>query len=192
MASLGCANGLVLFNENSSAVCDECVLGKLSRLPFGLGHEKASTPGQRIHSDVFGPLQVAAPGGNRYFVTLKDDHSGWYVTRLLKSKSEAAMQDFKAHVKKQTGREVKIIRLENGGEYLNSNNLKDWLAENGVHHERSTPYMPQQNGVAERTNRTIMEAARSMLHGKKGTSTTLGCNSCLESNDHQQQRCNPI
>jgi hypothetical protein len=102
MASLGCANGLVLFNDNSSAVCDGCVLGKMNRLPFGLGHEKAPTPGLRIHSDVCGPLQVVTPGGNRYFVTLKDDHSGWCVTQLLKSKSEAAVaiQDFIAHVKK--------------------------------------------------------------------------------------------
>lgn len=168
MASLGCANGLVLFNDNSSAVCEGCVLGKMSRFPFGLGHEKASTPGQRIHSDVCEPLQIATPGGNRFFVTLKDDYSGWCATRLLKNKSEVAgvIQDVVAYVKNQTGKEVKIIRSDNGGEYLN-NLLKDWLAENGIHHERSTPYTPQQNEVAERMNRTIMEAARSMLHWKK-------------------------
>lgn len=64
MESLGCANGLVVFNDNSSAMCEGYVIGKISRFPFGLGHEKESTPGQRIHSDVAEPLQVATPGGN--------------------------------------------------------------------------------------------------------------------------------
>lgn len=150
MESLGCANGLVLFNDNSCAVCEGYVIGKISRFPFGLGHEKASTPGQRIHSDICGPLQVATPGGNRFFVTLKDDYSGWCATRLLKNKSEVAVvrQDFVAHVNNQTGKEVKIIRSDNGGEYPNNHLKTGWQAK--LAGKRSTPYTPQQNGLVER------------------------------------------
>ena len=77
----------------------------MSRSLFGHGHEEASATGQRIHSDVFGPLQVATPVGNRLFVTLKDDYSGWCATRELNNKSDVAvaLQDFLAHVKNQTG-----------------------------------------------------------------------------------------
>jgi transposase InsO family protein len=167
MESLGCANGLVLFNDNSCAVCEGYVIGKISRFPFGLGHEKASTPGQRIHSDICGPLQVATPGGNRFFVTLKDDYSGWCATRLLKNKSEVAVvrQDFVAHVNNQTGKEIKIIRSDNGGEYPNNHLKTGWQAK--LAGKRSTPYTPQQNGLVERMNRTIIEAAKIMLHWKK-------------------------
>lgn len=168
MASLGCANGLALFNDNPSAVCEGCVFGKMHRASFKLGHKRAVSPGERIHSDLCGPFQVTTPSGNRFFATFKDDYSSWCSTRLLKNKSElaSALQEFVVQVKNQTGRGVKIIRSDNGGEYL-SNDLRSWLAEKGIQHERSTPYTPQQNGVAERMNRTIVEAARSMLHGKK-------------------------
>jgi len=148
MSSLGSANGLTLFND-TPILCEGCIFGKMHRSPFTRGHVKATSIGDRIHTDVCGPIQVITPGKNRYFVTFKDDLSGWCSTILLKKKSEVenAIQQFVAHVKNQKGKEVKIIRSDNGGEYL-SNELKLWLLEHGIHHERSTPYTPQQNGVA--------------------------------------------
>ena len=107
---------------------------------------------------------MVTPGGNRYFVTFKDDFSSYCTTKLLKKKSEVAvaLQNFVATVKNQKREGVRCIRTDNGGEYL-SGELQGWLNKEGIKHEKST----QQNGVAERTNRTLMEAARSMLYGKK-------------------------
>lgn len=168
MASLGCTSGLALFNDDLSTLCEGCIMGKMQRFPFKHGHEKATAPGQRIHSDICGPIQVTTPSGNRYFATFKDDYSSYCTTSLLKKKSEmaTALQNFVTKVKNQIHKDVKCIRSDNGGEYLSSE-LQNWLNKEGISHERSAPYTPQQNGVAERTNRTLMEAARSMLYGKK-------------------------
>ena len=68
-------------------------------------------------------------------------------------------------MKNETGNQIKTLRTDNGGEYININ-LKKFLAKKGIRRETSAPHTPQQNGAAERENRTIMESARSMLHGK--------------------------
>ena len=60
---------------------------------------------------------------------------------------------------------VKGLRSDNGGEYL-SNDFKQYLSENGIHHQLTVAYTPQQNGVAERMNRTLLDLVRSMLHHK--------------------------
>ena len=165
MASLGCTNGFAVFNDDLS---EGCILGKMQRLSFKRGHEKATAPGQRIHSDVCGPIQVITPAGNRYFGTFKDDFSSYCTKKLLKKKSEVAvtLQNFVATVKNKKREGVRCIGIDNGGEYL-SGELQSWLKKEGINHEKSIPYTPQQNGVAERTNWTLMEAARSMLYGKK-------------------------
>lgn len=74
--------------------------------------------------------------------------------------------NFAALLKTETRRNVKKIRSDNGGEYC-SKEFQDWLAKNGIRRETTAPYTPQQNGVAERGNRTIMEATRSQMHAKK-------------------------
>lgn len=69
-------------------------------------------------------------------------------------------------MKAETGQHAKILRSDGGGEFCN-NNLRDWLETNGITHQVTPPYTPQLNGVAERTMRTVVESARSQLHGKK-------------------------
>lgn len=195
MASLGATTGLGLFNDQlkSSDQCKGCLLGKMHRLPFKSGRQRATTVGQLIHSDVCGPMQVATPGGCRYFVTFKDDFSGWCVTRLLKNKSDVAaiLQEFVTQLESETGKKVKTIRTDNGGEYI-GRHLETWLTESGIRHECSVPYTPQQNGVAERLNRTIMEAVRSQMHsmdvplelwGEAVISTTYVINRSISSLD---------
>lgn len=71
-------------------------------------------------------------------------------------------------MKKQIRKDVNCIRSDNGGKYLNSE-LQSWLNKEGISHEKSALYTFQQNGVAKRTNRKLMGAARSMLYGKKVT-----------------------
>ena len=86
---------------------------------------------------------------------------------FLQSKDQALskFKQFKALVENHTGRKIKSMRTDRGGEYLGED-FKTFLAEHGIKAQRTAPYTPQQNGVAERANRTIMESARAMLHAK--------------------------
>lgn len=70
--------------------------------------------------------------------------------------------EFKNRVENETERKIKTVRGDNGTEYEN-NNFADFFAKHGIKHEKSAPYSPQQNGLAERMNRTIIEKVRCML-----------------------------
>ena len=83
-----------------------------------------------------------------------------------KSQLDQCLREFVAQLKGETNKEVKTVRSDNGGEYFGGE-LVTWLAERGIRHESSAPHSPQQNGVSERTMRTVMEAARSQMHAMK-------------------------
>ena len=104
----------------------------------------------------------------KYFVTFVDDHTRYVWAYILKSKDEvfAHFQKWKAQVEKSTGREVKILRSDNGGEYT-SKEFNSYLITEGIKHEQTTPHTPQQNGVAERLNRTLIEGVQTMLADSK-------------------------
>jgi len=97
-------------------------------------------------------------------MTFTDDFSRKTWIYFLKKKDEAFMwfRTFKAFVENMTGKKIKILRTDNGTEY-ESNEFKDFCREAGIKRETTTAYTPEQNGVAERKNRTIVEAARAML-----------------------------
>jgi hypothetical protein len=103
--------------------------------------------------------------GCEYYLTFIDDHSRKTWIYFLKAKSDvfARFQEFRALVENQTGKKIKVLRSDNGGEY-SSRQFVDFYAQNGIRREMTVPYNPQQNGVAERKNRAITGAARSMLH----------------------------
>jgi len=71
--------------------------------------------------------------------------------------------EFKALVEKELGKKIKALRSNNGGEYV-SQEFKDFYVAEGIKQELTTPHNPQQNGVAERKNITIVGAAQAMLH----------------------------
>ena len=111
------------------------------------------------------PVRSCA-GGYRYFVTFIDDYSRRMAVYLLRDKSAASMaaklEDYKRYSEQETGQRMKCVRSDNGTEYTGE--LSQLLRAAGIRHETSTPYSPQQNGVAERANRTLQEAARCFLH----------------------------
>ena len=117
-----------------------------------------------IHTDVCGPMQTSTPSGNRYFLTMIDDHSKYTVVYLLKHKSEVSskIKDYVKYVQTKFQITPKTIRSDRGGEYT-AENLKTFLTNEGIQTEFTNPYTPQQNGVAERKNRYLVEMARSML-----------------------------
>jgi len=101
----------------------------------------------------------------KYFVTFIDEKSKYTWITLLPSKDRVfeAFVNFQAYVTNHYNATVKVLRSDNGGEYT-SHAFKNHLAKHGIVHQTSCPYTPQQNGVAERKNRHLMEVARSMMY----------------------------
>jgi len=168
--------------DNSDPPCDGCVIGKGHREPIPKSVKfKSTTLLQLVHSDLNGPLEVPSLGGSKYFVTFIDDFSKWTVVYMMRNKSETfeRFKQYHAYSQLHTGHTVshlnvihrssktkdqlKALRTDNGGEYL-SNEFKDYLLACGISHQLTVAYTPQQNGVAERMNRTIMDLVRSMIH----------------------------
>ena len=118
-----------------------------------------------IHSDVCGPMENVLIGGSRYFLTFTDDFSRNTFVYFLKNKSDVLkyFKEFVTMAEKQTGKCVKALRSDNGTEFTN-NAMSSFLKEKGILRQLTAPYTPQQNGVSERKNRTIVESARCMLH----------------------------
>lgn len=166
MESSGAVDGLSISTSDKSKFCEGCVFGKHHRQPFPTdGRNRAKRIGEIIHSDLVGPMSVNSPGGARYFALFKDDFSGFCSVSFLKHKSEAAnsFQAFVHRVEVETGNRINTLRTDNGGEYVGSS-FEEWLKTKGIRHETTVPKTPQQNGVSERQNRTVIESARSMLH----------------------------
>ena len=114
--------------------------------------------------DLFGPVAYISIGGNKYGFVIVDDFSRFTWVFFLQDKSEV-QETFKKFARRaQNEFEVKIkrIRSDNGSEFKNTS-IEKFLDEEGIKHEFSAPYTPQQNGVVERKNRTLIEAARTML-----------------------------
>ena len=146
--------------------CEGCLMGKQARLPFPKKSDSKSTkPLELIHSDVCGPLNVSSLGGSRYFMTVIDDYSKYFTVYPLKHKDEALskFKDYATNVENRFGTKIKKLRSDNGGEYI-SNEFTRFLNEHGIAHDTTNPYSPQQNGVAERANRTLVETIRCMMH----------------------------
>lgn len=155
--------GKYKFNERE--LCETCVAGKQQNNSFSGTRPRTVRVLQRVHSDLCGPITPVAFNGDRYFMTFIDDFSHFVIVFGLKRKSEAAkaIKNYVAMVTtKFPGLQIEKFRCDNGSEYFNSV-VKDFFAENGTQFEPSNPYTPQQNGVAERMNRTLLEKARCML-----------------------------
>lgn len=148
--------------------CDVCAKGKQTRRPFGNAGNRANQLLELVHSDVCGPMQTASLGGAKYFLLFIDDFSRMTFVYFLRAKSEVVDRfvEFKQFVENQLERKIKILRSDNGTEYMNQRMAKI-LERNGILHQTSTPHTPQQNGLAERMNRTVVEKARCMLFDAK-------------------------
>lgn len=150
-------------------ICEGCMNGRQNRLPFDDSTSSYELL-ELIHSDVCGPMQTLSIGGSRYVITFTDHYSHTTKCYYLPDKKAATclekFKEYKAQTEAMTGKKIKILRTDGGGEYINEA-FQDYLKENGIQHQRSIRYTPQQNGVAERINRTLEEKTRSMLHSAK-------------------------
>ncbi|CAI7845909.1 unnamed protein product [Closterium sp. NIES-54] len=124
--------------------CPTCLETKFTKFPFSSGTGPAKAPLAQVRMDVVGPTRAPSLSGSRYFLTIVHDHTP----------------------QKKSGHKVKGIRTDNGGEFIGAD-FEAVLKKKGIQHQLTVPYNPQQNGVAERFNRTLQEGARTLL-GRAG------------------------
>jgi len=109
-------------------------------------------------------MRTLSNGEAKYFVTFIDDCTRWCEVRFMKSKNEVLkkFRSYKARMENEHRTKIKSIQSDNGREYVNLE-FEEFLKTNGIEHRTSAPYTPQQNRVAERFNRTLIEWARCSL-----------------------------
>ena len=153
--------------------CVDCIKGKLpARARKGKRSRKLNIL-ELIHTDISGPITPTAMGGYRYFITFIDDYSrfGWVELLTEKSESLDAFKTFKVAVELKFGQKIKCVNSDRGGEYYgrydetgrNPGPFARYLQDCGIEASYTMPGTPEQNGIAERRNRTLMDMVRCML-----------------------------
>lgn len=157
----------IQFDGKPSSICRGCALGKQHKAsyPVDTFKERSKVPGELLHADLCGKMSQPSLGGAHYYLLIKDDCTSYRFVSFLKAKGEAIRFFLKVirYIERTTGNRTKTLRTDRGGEFC-STEFDLLLEREGVVCETSMPYTPQQNGYVERDNRTICEAARSMLH----------------------------
>ena len=145
--------------------CVSCLRGKQTRRSFPQATlYRANNLLELVHGDLCGPITPATPAQKRYIFVLVDDHSRYMWTILLGEKSEAfdKFKRFKEISLQETQSEIKTFRTDRGGEFT-SHEFQAYCDKNDIKRHLTAPYSPQQNGVVERRNRTLLEMTRSLL-----------------------------
>ncbi|KAJ9529713.1 hypothetical protein QJQ45_014482 [Haematococcus lacustris] len=155
-------------------VCIGCIKGKHHRnVAFAQPSSNTApvtAPLGLIHMDVCGPISPPARDGSLYLATFLDDFTRLSVVMPMRSKAQvpSIVKQVIEQLETQSGQRCKAIRTDNGTEYVNKQ-MQQYCSDKGIIHQHSAPYSPEQNGAAERLNRTIMEKTRSILHaGRMG------------------------
>ena len=130
-------------------------MGKFVKTTFYEKENRALVILERIHTDVCGPLSVASTARHKYYVIFVNEfsHRCWIFFMQKKSEMFSKFCEFKELVEKESGKHVKALRSDNGGEF------KDFCSKEGIRRELIAPHNPQQNGVVERKNIMIVGAA---------------------------------
>jgi transposase InsO family protein len=150
--------------QSGHSLCDVCVRGKQTRESYQRSPESASERLHLIHLDVVGELPPPGADGERYMLTVLDDFSRCGDSMALSSKSQVggSVKTIILYLENQTGHNVKVVRSDRGSEFVNAD-LLEFFNSKGIRHETSAPYTPQQNGRAERFNRSLKRKVRILL-----------------------------
>ncbi|KAJ9545329.1 hypothetical protein OSB04_025036 [Centaurea solstitialis] len=164
-----CINNLVVglpnFRYTKVSLCSACEKGKQTRASFKSKQiSSISSPLQLLHMDLFGPVNVQSIAGKKYTLVIVDEYSRYTWVFFLRSKSDAPEEIilFVRKMERLNNLTVRSIRSDHRTEFKNST-LETFFDQKGISQNFSSVRTPQQNGVAERRNRTLIEAARSML-----------------------------
>ncbi|GJY21428.1 putative ribonuclease H-like domain-containing protein [Tanacetum coccineum] len=160
---------LPLKQFKNDQTCVACLKGKQHRASC---KTKAFSPSTKplfmLHMDLFGPTFVSSLMHKKYCLVVTDDFSRFSWVFFLRTKDETSeiLKNFIKEIENLVDKKVKIIRSDNGTEFKN-HVMDEFCREKGIKREYSVARTPQQNGVAERKNRTLIEAARTMLADSK-------------------------
>ncbi|KAH0655443.1 hypothetical protein KY285_030325 [Solanum tuberosum] len=145
--------------------CEHCVFEKQKRVNFKSPaiHRTKGTL-DYIHSDLWGPSRTPSKGGAWYMLTFIDDYLRKVWVYFLKNKSNVFLtfKQWKVLIEKQTGKHVKRLRTDNGLEFCNDE-FNEFCKNEGIIQHHTVRMTPQQNGVVERINRTLLERACCMI-----------------------------
>ncbi|GJV94210.1 retrovirus-related pol polyprotein from transposon TNT 1-94 [Tanacetum coccineum] len=165
LARHGLVCGLPKLKFEKDHLCYACIMGKSKKKPH---KPKSKDTNQEklylLHMDLCGPMSVASINGKKYILVIVDDYSRFTWVKCLRSKDEAPdfIIKFLKMIQVRLKAPVRQIRTYNGTEFVNQT-LRDYYEKVGISHETSIARSPQQNGVVERRNRTLIEVARTML-----------------------------
>ncbi|GKA59843.1 retrovirus-related pol polyprotein from transposon TNT 1-94 [Tanacetum coccineum] len=165
LARHGLVRGLPKLKFEKDHLCSACAMGKSKKKPH---KPKSEDTNQEklylLHMDLCGPMRVASVNGKKYILVIVDDYSRFTWVKFLRSKDEAPdfIIKFLKMIQVRLQVTVRRIRTDNGTEFVNQT-LREYYEKIGISHETSVARSPQQNGVVERRNRTLIEAARTML-----------------------------
>ncbi|KAK8933572.1 hypothetical protein KSP39_PZI015652 [Platanthera zijinensis] len=145
-------------------VCMGCRLAKHLALPFSSSASQTTAPFDLVHSDIWGPTPIASHSGYLYYISFIDDFSRCVWVYLLRSRSKilTVYRTFTAMIHIQFGRRIKVFRSDCAQEFLSST-MRDLIHFHDTLHQQSCPHTHEQNGVAERKHRHIIETARALL-----------------------------
>ena len=158
-----------LFDKDPSMLhCEICEFVRHHCSSFPVQSYNPSKPFAIIHSDVWGPNKIWTLSNKKWFITFIDDHTKLCWVYLLKEKFEAeqAVRNFFKMVQNQFQTNIQVFRSDNGREYFNTI-LGNFFLENGIVHHSSCANTPQQNGIAKRKNKHLLEVARALLFSTK-------------------------
>ncbi|KAJ9561930.1 hypothetical protein OSB04_007090 [Centaurea solstitialis] len=158
-------SGIPMIKFEPDQMCPGCAQGKMKRASHPPKPEQGSkSPLSLIHMDLCGPMKTVSLAGRKYVLVIVDDYSRYTWTRFLKTKDETSnlIINFIKAVQVQLKLPVQTVRSDNGTEFKNQV-LKGFYNSLGITQTFSAARTPEQNGVVERRNRTLVEAARSML-----------------------------
>jgi transposase InsO family protein len=157
--------GILELKSTHERICKGCAIGKNIKKPFPSSDKRSKETLDLIHLDVCAPMPIISLGGSLYYVTFIDDYSRKTWLYLLKSKDEVfnKFQEFKVKIENLTNKKIKTLRTYNGGEYT-SKEFVAFCKSTGIRRELTIPQNPQQNGVAERKNKSIEETVKDPLN----------------------------
>ncbi|GJX82439.1 retrovirus-related pol polyprotein from transposon TNT 1-94 [Tanacetum coccineum] len=161
--------GLPKLKYVKDQLCSSCEVSKAKRSSFKTKVVPSSKGRLNLlHMDLCGPMRVASINGKKYILVIVDDYSRYTWTLFLRSKDETpeVLKDFLTMIQRNLQALVISVRTDRGTEFLNKT-LNAFFKQEGIEHQTSTPRTPEQNGVVERRNRTLVEAARTMLSASK-------------------------
>ncbi|GKB84192.1 putative RNA-directed DNA polymerase [Tanacetum coccineum] len=156
-------NDLKISKSSFVPVCEVCHRAKQTREPYPLSDHKSKNLGDLVHLDLWGPYRVTSREGYKYFLTIVDDFSRVVWVYLVKTKNEVfdVFVSFINLINNQFKIKIKMVRSDNGTEFVN-HKMNNLFSDLGIIHQTSCAHTPQQNGIAERKHRHLLNVARSL------------------------------